>query len=53
MVWKVFQNEFDWFKIWFNAPGAKIFPFSYFENPWLQYDKVIEDIINANIIIQS
>ena len=25
-----------------NSPGAKIFPFSYFENPWLEYDKVIQ-----------
>ena len=32
----------------FNSPGAKIFPFSYFESPWLVYEKVIEDINNVD-----
>ena len=31
-----------------NSRGTEIFPFSYFENPWLEYDKVIKDIKNAN-----
>ena len=30
-------------KNYFNSQGTEIFPFSYFENPWLECDLVIKD----------
>ena len=32
----------------FNSRGTEIFPFSYFENPWLEGDLVIKDIKNTH-----
>ena len=32
----------------FNSRGTEIFPFSYFENPWLECDLVIKDIKNIH-----
>jgi len=35
-------------KICFNSQGTEFFPFSYFENPWLECDLVIKDLKNIN-----
>ena len=32
----------------FNSRGTEIFPFSYFENPWLECDLVIKYIKNVH-----
>ena len=31
-----------------NSQGAEIFPFSYFENPWLECDLAIKDMKNIH-----
>ena len=33
---------------YFNSRGTEIFPFSYFENPWLECELVIKDINNIH-----
>ena len=47
------QNRFSFTTFIFTnrnhiSQGTEIFPFSYFENPWLEYDNVIEYIKNVN-----
>ena len=44
LCWISFPDRLE-----FNSRGTEIFPFSYFENPWLECDLVIKDNKEINI----
>ena len=54
-LWKKWRNllirvpyKTQGLTVYINSRGTEIFPFSYFENPWLEYDLVINDIKNIH-----